>query len=62
MSILQMLIKDYFMDFWINRVGPQTLSVFNKRHRTNNFAENFYKYLKQYFRVAHPNVWTFLGK
>lgn len=48
---------------WIKKstVGPDRLSVHDSESRTNNAVESFHSALRRRVKVAHPNLFTFLG-
>ena len=48
---------------WINKstVGASRLSVRDNASRTNNAVESFHSALRSRVKVAHPNLFTFLG-
>ncbi len=51
----------YVCRFWLRRVGPAKLSVYDSRRRTNNDVESYHRNLGRRLSI-HSNVWTFLGK
>ncbi|KAL5246448.1 hypothetical protein ACI65C_013856 [Semiaphis heraclei] len=53
---------DYYNRYWLQRVGPDIVSVHSLPRRTNNNLESFHNALRLKFSVAHPNLWMFLGK
>lgn len=48
---------------WIKKstVGPERLSVFNLKSRTNNGIESYHSMLQRRIKSPHPNLYTFLG-
>uniref|UniRef100_A0A2S2NHI5 Uncharacterized protein n=1 Tax=Schizaphis graminum TaxID=13262 RepID=A0A2S2NHI5_SCHGA len=52
---------DYYQNFWLRRVGVDTLSVNGLPRRTNNCVESFHNSLRIKFNVVHPNLWVFLN-
>lgn len=52
----------YIKRQWIRKEGVDAFSVYNHRHRTNNSIESFHAALARYLKVAHPNIFVFLGK
>jgi len=48
---------------WLDKrtVGPQRLSVRDNRSRTNNVLESYHSALCRRIKVAHPNLFSFLG-
>ena len=53
----------YVKRTWLDRqtVGPERLSVRGNRSRTNNVLESYHAALRRRIKVAHPNLYTFLG-
>ncbi|KAK3888653.1 hypothetical protein Pcinc_007378 [Petrolisthes cinctipes] len=47
-------------DYWIRKVTPERLSVFNFTRGTNNDAESFHSRLRAIVRQHKPNIYTFL--
>ncbi len=45
----------------MEKVGPETFSVFGLNHKTNNNAEQLHSRLKKNFKSAHPGFWKFLS-
>lgn len=52
--------KTYLRRQWLEKIGPNTLSVFSLDTATNNAAESFHAELKRIIKVHHPNIWVFL--
>lgn len=50
---------NYIRTTWIDVIGPEVLSVFGVRHRTNNAAESHHRNLNSRL-VRRPNIWRFL--
>jgi len=48
---------------WRNKssIGAARMSVRGNRARTNNAVESFHSALRRRVKVAHPNLYTFLG-
>jgi hypothetical protein len=48
---------------WLNKtnIGPSRLSFRDNPSRTNNVLESFHAALRQRVKVAHPNLFSFLG-
>jgi len=59
---LQELVA-YVQRHWLDKrtVGPQHLSVRDNRSRTNNVLESYHAAIRRRIKVAHPNLFTFLG-
>ncbi len=55
-------IHEYVDTFWIGRIGPDRLSVGLCPRSINNDLESYHAKLLRKIRLAHPNIWTFLGK
>lgn len=51
----------YFKDEWMNKVKPETFSVYNMVDRTNNFLESYHSWLWTKLRTG-PTVFKFLSK
>lgn len=51
----------YVQRQWIEKVGPDALSVFNKARRTNNPEEAFNHQINS-VGEPHPNAWIFVGQ
>lgn len=54
------LVK-YFDKQWMKSEGPESISVFGQKHRTNNSQEAFHRSMFRLVKSAHPNVWKFIG-
>ena len=52
--------KTYIIEYWIRKVTPQRISVFDFSHGTNNGAESYHSKLKTIVRQHKPNIYTFL--
>ena len=52
-------LKFYYQKTCI--VGETVLSIFFSENATNNGAETYYKTLKLFVKVHHPNIWKFLS-
>ena len=39
---MKVMNRDYFRKFWIEQVGPNTISNFGLKHKTNNACENLH--------------------
>lgn len=52
--------KTYITEYWIRKVTPQRISVFNFSRGTNNDAESYHSRLKAIVRQHKPNIYTFL--
>ncbi|XP_008188820.1 uncharacterized protein LOC103311064 [Acyrthosiphon pisum] len=52
---------NYYERFWLRKIGPQLISVYKKKFRTNNNIESFHNKLRQTFQTSHPNIWAFLS-
>lgn len=48
---------------WLTKatIGPTRLSVRDNHARTNNAVESFHSALRRRIKVAHPNIFVFLG-
>jgi len=59
---LQQLLR-YVDKQWLKKatIGAARLSVRDNTARTNNAMENFHSALRRRVKVAHPNLFTFLG-
>jgi len=53
----------YVLRQWLNKstIGPARLSVRDNADRTNNVIESFHASLWRRVKVAHPNLFSFLG-
>ena len=53
----------YVERHWLNKssIGMARMSVRGNPARTNNAVESFYSALRRSVKVAHPNLYTFLG-
>ena len=52
----------YIQTFWIERVGPDRLSVALSTNRTNNFVESWHHMLSCTMMGSHLNFWDFLSQ
>lgn len=52
--------KTYITEYWIRKVTPQRISVFEFSRGTNNDAESYHSRLKAIVRQHKPNIYTFL--
>ena len=61
-QLMQQLLR-YVDRQWLKKasIGPTRLSVRDNTSRTNNAMESFHAALRQRVKVAHPNLYTFLG-
>ena len=61
-SLMQQLLQ-YVEKQWLDKstVGPSRLSVRDNQARTNNAVESFHASLRRRIKVAHPNLFAFLG-
>ncbi|XP_015373923.1 PREDICTED: uncharacterized protein LOC107168890 isoform X2 [Diuraphis noxia] len=59
-NVLMVDLFDFYQNFWLRRVGVETLSVTGLPRRTNNCVESFHNSLRIKFNVVHPNLWIFL--
>jgi len=61
-QLMQQLFR-YVERHWIKKssIGPSRLSVRDNTSQTNNAMESFHAALRQRVKVAHPNLFTFLG-
>ena len=59
---MQLLLR-YVEKPWINKstVGPARISVRDNQAKTNNAVESFHASLRRRIKVAHPNLFAFLG-
>jgi len=65
LCLFNYLLFIYFMKFvrfWLQRMTPNFISVYNAPRRTNNNIESFHNSLKLKFSVVHPNLWVFIRK
>ena len=46
----------YYKRFWLDGIGPETISHFNAENRTNNHAEAFHRGIGCAVQVAHPQT------
>ncbi|KAF0750053.1 Uncharacterized protein FWK35_00015678, partial [Aphis craccivora] len=56
--------EDHFTQgdrFWLRKIGPQLISVYKKKFKTNNNIESFHNKLRQTFQTSHPNIWAILS-
>ncbi len=53
-------LKMYVTRFWLGKIGPEKMSVFNFENATNNWAESFHSRLRAIIKVHQPNFWSFL--
>ena len=51
----------YMRRFWLNQIGPERMSVYGSRERTNNGSESFHASLKRQVGV-HPSLFNHLPK
>lgn len=56
--------ESYIQNFWLGRVGPERMSVYSLRHRTNNITESYHRWLKPKLgaTAAHPPFWQFMER
>uniref|UniRef100_A0ABD2W7J4 Uncharacterized protein n=1 Tax=Trichogramma kaykai TaxID=54128 RepID=A0ABD2W7J4_9HYME len=52
-------IDNYFTKEWMNKIKPETFSVYNSVDRTNNCLESYHRSLNQKLK-SNPSVYTFL--
>ena len=52
--------KKYILRFWLNQIGPEKLSVFGVRRKTNNNLESFHAILRKKIKQPNPNFYLFL--
>jgi membrane protein DedA with SNARE-associated domain len=55
-------VHQYMISFWLGKVGAPNFSVHDAPRRTNSDIESYHAQLLQRVKVAHPNLWVFLGK
>lgn len=54
-------VEEYFENYWIGQVTADQFSVHGQPHRTTNDIEVFHRTLHGRVKVAHANIWKFLG-
>jgi len=52
----------YVRDQWVEKIGPEELSLFEAEDRTNNPQESFFRRFNKAVEVPHPNVFKCIGK
>lgn len=50
----------YFKRYWLTKVKPNELSIFELENGTNNGAESYHARLKSLFKSSHPQIWKFM--
>ena len=50
----------YFFDYWLNTIGPEMLSVYNRPHRTNNALESWHARFNKRVGRHEPNIFVLL--
>ena len=58
-SKLEDFIK-YFKKYWLTKIQPNELSIFDLENGTNNGAESYHARLKCLFKSSHPRIWNFM--
>ena len=53
---------EYVRTVWMERIGPQTISVFRLANRTNAAMESSHKSAHKTLDTSHPNAIDFLCK
>ena len=53
-------LLSYFSDYWLNTIGPEMLSVFNRPHRTNNALESWHARFNKRVARHEPNIFVLL--
>ncbi len=49
-----------FADYWRRQWAGANISVYDLRHRTNNFAESLNKSINMLIGYKHPNIWRLI--
>jgi hypothetical protein len=52
----------YMQQYWIDRVVPDTFSVFGCEERSNGKEDSYHKCWEMFVPIAHPNMWDFISK
>ena len=52
----------YYEKYWLRKIGPIRLSVFQKEKLTTNDLESLHANLKRKFKSHNPNFWEFINK
>ena len=52
----------YYEKYWLRKIGPIRLLVFQKEKRTTNDLKSFHANLKRKFRSHNPNFGEFINK
>ncbi|XP_050435200.1 uncharacterized protein LOC126842313 isoform X2 [Adelges cooleyi] len=52
----------YYRRFWINEIGPVTLSEHGRTDRTNNILEASHRNLMSHFTHSNPSPWSFVER
>ncbi|XP_052130927.1 translation initiation factor IF-2-like [Frankliniella occidentalis] len=53
---------DYVLQTWIDDIGPEHISVYRRRRRTNNDQESYHKTLVDTLGSPHGNPWVWMDK
>ena len=53
-------VKKYLRTYWIDRIGPDVMTVFGLNRKTNNGAEQYHGRLKARILSHRPRIWKFL--
>ncbi|XP_052129231.1 uncharacterized protein LOC127750786 [Frankliniella occidentalis] len=53
---------DYIQNTWIDGIGPEHISVYRRRRRTNNDQESYHKTLVDTLGTPHGNAWAWMDK
>lgn len=51
----------YMYNFWLKKIGVDSISVCGLEHRSNNGIESGNKKINHSVGI-HPNIWKFMGK
>jgi hypothetical protein len=55
-------LLSYFKRQWLKKEGPQSFSVYRRKHRTNNSIESFHSALMRDIKTPHPSIWKMTGR
>ena len=55
-------LYQYFTNYWLNEVEPESFSVNKHQERSNNAAESWNRWFNARCVTAHKNISYFIGK
>ena len=55
-------LYEYWLAFWIGRIGPERFTCHGRPNRTNNLVEAWHRWFNKQCVHAHLNHWDFIGK